>query len=210
MDSCEGDMIEKTLCFFKPNRFLRELFLLLGLEQDATMSQHEIARIAGISSSMAHNYIKQLIEEGLIAVQGETNRTMQYFLTAAGKERMQELLALYAKEVVHLYTIARKEFEKKLCALYDQGLHSAVLFGAAETGELVYNSARHTPLRVIGVVDNDVSKQHQKFGDLEVLPPGVIERLRPDGVIITAFGSPEEIYAEVKHLEERGIVVIRP
>jgi hypothetical protein len=59
------------------------------------------------------------------------------------------------------------------------------------------------------VVDNDVHKQHQKFGELEVLPPTVLESLQPDGVIISAFGRPEEIYAEIKHLQDKGIEVIR-
>jgi hypothetical protein len=40
MDSEKDSMIEKSLRFFKPNRFLRELFLLLGFEQDPAMSQH--------------------------------------------------------------------------------------------------------------------------------------------------------------------------
>jgi predicted transcriptional regulator len=209
MDSGKDSMIEKSLRFFKPNRFLRELCLLLGFAQDPAMSQHDIAKIAGISSSMAHNYVKHFAEAGLLTVEGETNRTMQYIVTEAGKDRTNDLLTRYFEEVVHLYALAKKEFERKLWHLYRQGLHSAVLFGAAATGELVYNAARHTPIRIVGVVDNDVHKQHQKFGDLEVLPPTVIESLRPDGVIISAFGKPEEIYTEIKHLQDKGIEVIR-
>ena len=171
MDSGKDSMIETSLRFFKPNRWLRELFLLLGFEQNPAMSQHDIAKLAGISSSMAHNYVKYFVDTGLITVQGETNRTMQYLVTTAGKDCTRDLLAGYFEEVVHLYALAKKEFERKLLNLYRQGLHAAVLFGAAETGELVYNAARHTPLRIIGVVDNDVRKQHQKFGALEVLPP---------------------------------------
>ena len=202
-------MIDTTLCLFKPNRLLRELFLLLGFEQNSAMSQHDIARIAGISSSMAHNYVKSFVEQGMITVQGETNRSMQYIVSSSGKERMQTLLALYSEEVVHLYALARQEFERKLCQLYKQGLHTAVLFGAAATGELVYNASRNTPLSVIGVVDNDVNKQHQKLGDLEILPPHVIETLQPDAVIITAFGRPDEIYTEIEHLRDKEIAIVR-
>ena len=209
MDSGKDSMIEKSLRFFKPNRLLRELSLLLGFEQNPAMSQHDIAKTAGISSSMAHNYVKYFVEEGLITVEGETNRTMQYLVTAAGKDRTHDLLARYFEEVVHLYALAKKEFERKLWNLYCQGVRSAVLFGAAATGELVYNAARHTPIRIIGIVDNDVSKQHQKFGELEVLSPTVIESLQPDGVIISAFGRPQEIYAEIQHLQDKGIAVIR-
>jgi DNA-binding MarR family transcriptional regulator len=202
-------MIEKSLRFFKPNRFLRELFLLLGFAQDPAMSQHNIAKIAGISSSMVHNYVKHFIEQGFITVQGGTNRTMQYLVSAAGKERTQELLTLYSEDVVQLYVIARRAFEQKLQNLYQQGLHTAILFGAAETGELVYNAARYTPLRIVGVVDNTAAKPQALFGELAVLPPGVIEALRPDGVIITTFVRAEEIYQEIKHLQAQGIAIIR-
>ena len=201
--------MDMTLCFFKPNRLLRELLLLIGFEKNPAMSQHDIAKVAGISSSMAHNYIKNFTEEGFITVHGKTNRTMRYLVSDPGKEHMQSLLSLYTEEVVHLYALARQEIEKKLRLLYQQGLRTAVLFGAAETGELVFNSARHTPIEVIGVVDNDVNKQHQKWGGLEVMPPQVIEALRPDAVIITAFGRPEEIYTQIKHLEGRGITIVR-
>jgi DNA-binding MarR family transcriptional regulator len=204
-----ANMIAKTLRFFKPNRFLRELLLLLGLDANPSLSQHEIARIADISSSMAHNYVKDFVDKGLLTIQGTTNRTMRYFVTAAGKEHIQELLPLYSEEVVHLYTLARKAVEQKLRRLYEQGLHTAILFGAAETGELVYNAAQYTPLRIIGVVDNDPGKQHRQFGALAVAPPSIIEQLHPDGVIITAFGRPDEIYQDIKYLQERGINIIR-
>ncbi len=202
-------MIEKGLRFFKPNRPSRELSLLLGFEQNPTMSQHDIARLAGISSSMAHNYVKAFVDQGLIQIHGTTNRTMRYVVTPAGQARTQELLAQYAEEVVHLYTLAKHECARKLQNLHRQGLCNVVLFGAAATGELVYNAAQQTPLRILGVVDNDPAKHHHRFGELEVLPPSVISRLRPDGVIITAFGRPDEIYEQIRHLQDDGIQVVR-
>lgn len=204
-----GKIMDMALCFFKPNRLLRELLLLIGFEKNPTMSQHDIARVAGISSSMANNYIKNFTAEGFITVHGKTNRTMRYLVSDTGKEHIQSLLSRYTEEVVHLYAFAKQEIEKKLNDLYLSGLQTAVLFGAAETGELVFNAARHTPVEVIGIVDNDINKQHQKFGGLEVMPPQVLEVLRPDAVIITAFGRPEEIYIQIKHLEGEGIAIVR-
>lgn len=202
-------MIESTLRFFKPNRLLREFLLLLGLEANPHMSQHEIARIAGISSSMAHNYVKYFIAKGFITVQGETNRTMQYLVSPAGKEQTHTLLSLYSAEVVQLYTLARQACEHKLQRLYQQGVRTAVLFGAAETGELVYNATQHTPLHILGVVDNDAAKQGRKFGAFTVSSPRLIEQVDPDGVIITALGRPDEIYQDIKHLEKRGIKIFK-
>jgi predicted transcriptional regulator len=107
-------MMDMALCFFKPNRLLRELLLLIGFEKNPTMSQHDIARVAGISSSMAHNYIKNFTAEGFITVHGKTNRTMRYLVSDTGKEHIQTLLSRYTEEVVHLYALAKQEIEKKL------------------------------------------------------------------------------------------------
>ena len=39
--------------------------------------------------------------------------------------------------------------------------------------------------------------------------PEVIESLQPDAVIITSFGHMDEIEEQVKHLEGKGIQVLR-
>jgi hypothetical protein len=59
----------------------------------------------------------------------------------------------------------------------------------------------------VGIVDNDASKQGKKLGEIEVHLPECIEELRPDAVVITALGHPDEIYRQLVPLKEKGIVI---
>ncbi len=198
-----------SLDFLTPTNPLRRLFLLLALKEQSDVSQEKLSRRIGLSRSMTHNYIRDLIGEGLLRMEGETNRQIRYFLTAKGIRETGRLFHRYSDEIVCLYAVARTEFEKRLLELGRKGIGKVVLFGAADTGELVYNAIQNTDIEVVGVVDNDPRKQNLPFGLLRVLPPSEIARLKPDAVIITAMGRPDEIYDQIKHLEEKGIDVVR-
>lgn len=200
---------EDGLQFFSTTRVWKEFWLLSLIADDATVSQHRLGRAIGASSSMTNAYIKDFIRQGALSVSGETNRTMRYELTAPGRKLRRQLLHLYAREVARLHTAARQEYEKRLNELADQGVGRLVLFGAATTGELVYQAAKHTAVTVVAVVDNDPAKQGRSFGALVVMPPSAIESFEPDAVLIAAFGRPEEIFQQIKHLKEKGIEIIR-
>lgn len=201
-------MVNTALRFFRPTTAMRELFVLLSLDGTQTISQHELARRVGLSSSMAHNYMADLVCQELVAVSGLTNRSMTYRVTPKGRARLAELLRGYAKEIARLYSIAKVETEKRLQELYAQGLKSLVLFGAAETGELVYHAAKTTPVRIVGWVDNDATKHRLRFGRLRVCPPETIESYRPDGVLIASSGDTEDIYRQIRHLPAKGIPIV--
>ena len=84
-----------------------------------------------------------------------------------------------------------------------------VLFGAAETAELVHAAAEGSGLQVVGIVDSDPSRQGRRIGALTVGSPDRIENLKADTVLITSFGHAEEIHRQIHHLEERGIRIAR-
>ena len=187
---------------------MRELFLLLSLDDTRRMSQHELARKVSVSSSMANNYMKALKRRGLIAVHGHSNRCMKYALTARGRARMARVMRLYSMEIARFYSIAKREVEKRLQELHKQGLNRVVLFGAAETGELVYSAAKATELQIIGWVDNDQAKHGIRFGEIPVTSPALIESYRPDAVLIASSGKTEEIRLQLHELPNKGIAVV--
>ncbi|WP_447972108.1 winged helix-turn-helix transcriptional regulator [Nitrospira sp. Kam-Ns4a] len=195
--------------FFKPTVALRELRILAVLDEGRPISQHEVARRSGVGSTMAHHYIRRLIAQGLVAMTGKTNRTMRYAVTAAGRAYLETLGRHYAREMARLYRIAKQECRRRLLRLYERGLRRVVLFGAAETGELVCWAARETPIEVVGIVDNDRDRRRRGLGGLPVEAPEAIEAWRPDGVVITASRCAEEIERQIRHLETRGIAVAR-
>lgn len=186
---------------------MRELYFLLVLGETQNVSQHKLARKIGVSSAMANNYMQHLVRQGLVTASGPTNRSMKYTVTADGSERLAGLLRVYSKEIARLYSIAKCEVEKRLQELYGKGFKTVVLFGAAETGELIYNAARATPMRIVGWVDNDVAKHRLHFGDLHITAPETIESFRPDGVLIASSGRTDDIQRQLSHLSSKGIQV---
>ena len=149
---------------------------------------------------MVNNYIKCLKEEGVITVSGKTNRTQSYHLTASGKTELRESLLAYSSEIVRLYSAVKEEIAEILRSFYDDGIRTLVLFGVAETAEVVYAAIKESSLVVIGVIDSDPTKQGKPFNGLIVQKPETLEQIDPDAVVITSFGKQEEIHERILQL----------
>jgi len=202
-------MHDNGLKFLKHSPLLKRLLILAAIEKNSQLSQNNLAKEVGLTSSMVNNYIRELSKEGLISVKGNTNRTMSYNLTSQGLKEKMTLLIIYTLETTDLYLDAKQEFARRLQKIYEEGVHNAVIFGAGETGEILYNASKPLDLEIIGVVDNDPQKQGKLFGNLIIQPPAYIERIMPDGVIIASVGRQDEIYEQIKQLEKKGILIIR-
>jgi DNA-binding MarR family transcriptional regulator len=183
------------------------MLILLALDEGKPVSQYSLAGDIGVGPTMAHHYVTRLIHQGLVSVQGENNRCMQYTLTEAGQRRVEQLGSEYAREMARLYRIAKVECRTRLLRLYGQGLRRVVLFGAAESGELAWSASQETPMTVLGVVDNDPLKHRAVIGGLLVESPEAIEGWHPDGVIIAASRCGDEIYRQIECLKDKGIAV---
>jgi predicted transcriptional regulator len=195
------------LQFFKASPLFKRLLILTALEQNPAISQHTLAHEVGLTSSMVNNYIRELSKNRLISIKGTTNRTMSYNLTPKGIREKMTLLISYNLETTALYMDAKKEFAQRLQTIYEEGIHSAVLFGAGETAEILYNASQSLKLEIIGIVDSDSAKQEKIFGNLIIKHPHYIEEIKPDGVIIASVGRQEEIYKQIAELTNKGIAV---
>ena len=193
--------------FLQPSKDLRILHVLLEIANQPDLSQHELARRVRLSSSQVNNYVKELKDRGLVDIKGNTNRTFRYFLTQEGEREKETALIAYSVDVMQLYGRVKRELAKKIQHVVREGMKTAVLFGAAETGEVVLVASKETGLKVLGVSDNDPQKHGKRFGDFTIISPLEVERLRPDGVLITSFGRMNEIFESLKFLEQKGIMV---
>ncbi len=149
---------------------------------------------------MVNNYIKCLKAEGIIRVAGKTNRTLSYHLTQDGQNELRESLLAYSSEIVQLYSAVKCEIAQIMDGFYQEGIRTLVLFGVAETAEVVFAALRNSPLIVIGVIDSDSTKQGQPFNGLIVQAPQKLEEINPDAVLVTSFGKQDEIYACIQDL----------
>ncbi|MBW1802443.1 MAG: winged helix-turn-helix domain-containing protein [Deltaproteobacteria bacterium] len=179
--------------FLTPAKKFRRLSVLLAIHNDPRTSQHKIGRKTHLSSSMVNNYIRAFQREGLITVNGKTNRTQSYHLTPSGHDQLIALLLAYSSEIIRLYGSAKREVAEKLNHLYTEGIGTVVLFGAAETAEVVHTAAKETPLKVTGVVDSDRAKQGTPFNGFLIQKPEALKQIKADAVLITSFARQAEI-----------------
>ena len=186
--------------YLNPTKRSRRLSVLMSIHKEPNASQHKIAKCADLSSSMVNNYIKSLKTEGIITVNGRTNRTQSYHLTKNGQNELRESLLAYSSEIVQLYSAVKCEIAQIMRGFYQEGIRTLVLFGVAETAEVVYAAIKITPLVVIGVVDSDPAKQGQPFNGLIVQEPQKLEEINPDAVVITSFGKQDEIQECIRGL----------
>lgn len=193
--------------FISPTKDFRRLSVLFAINESPENSQNDIGEKTNLSSSMVNNYIKDFKQESLITVTGATNRTQNYFLTDKGRAVLSELLMGYSAEIVQLYSTVKHEISQILGGFYDEGIRTVVLFGAAETAEIVHAAIKATDLVVIGIVDSSREKQGKPFNGLTIRKPEDIRRIRPDGVIITSFARQEEIYHDVLKLVDDRIKI---
>jgi predicted transcriptional regulator len=200
-------MNDNGLKFLKHSPLLKRLLILAAIEKNSQLSQNNLAKEVGLTSSMVNNYIRELSKKNLITIKGETNRTMSYNLTSQGLKEKMTLLIAYTIETTGLYQYAKLEFARKLQKFYEEGIHTAVLFGAGETAEILHNASKSLNLKIIGIVDNDSFKQGKHFGSMVIQSPDIIEQLKPDGVIIASIARQDEIYKQIHSLTAKGIAI---
>ena len=206
----EHDVIEPfDSKFFSPTKEFRRFSVLFAIQNSPEMSQQQMGDITHLSSSMVNNYIKQLKNEGRIFVHGTTNRNQSYHLTESGQHELIQSLIQFSAEVIRLYGDAKNEFLKIINSYYGEGIRTVVLFGAAETAEVVCAAIRSSSLRVIGVVDSDRSKQGKSFDKFTIQSPMVIKDMNPDAIIVTSFGKQEEICRCIREIAGDSIPIKR-
>lgn len=200
-------MIRNTLTFLQPTAVYRELILLEEIGLNTRITQQRLAQKAGVVPAMVNNYIKNFVRDGYVIVKGNKTRNVSYALTPDGERRKFNLLVLYLKETVLLYKSAKEGLKARLYAIRNEGIEKIILFGAADTAELAFKAAEEVGLTVLAVVDSDMKKQGKEFLGKIIQCPTTIQTTEPDAVIISSFGYQEEIYNEIKILEQEGIKV---
>ncbi len=183
--------------------------VLMAVHDVPKISQKKIGTMTHLSSSMVNNYINSLKSEGLIHVEGQTNRTQSYHLTLKGKTVLRSSLLSCSAEIVQLYAAVKREISDILRSFYEKGVRTVGLFGVADTAEIVHAAIKETSLVVIGVVDSDRNKQGKPFNGLLVQSPEALKKMEPDAIVITSFGRQKEIEERILQIGCENSQVIR-
>jgi predicted transcriptional regulator len=186
--------------FLLPNKLYRQLSVLLAIRTKSRISQHQIAKLTHLSSSMVNNYMKELQGKKWITIDGKTNRTHSYHLTPVGQAELISLLLNYSSEIIQLYTAAKREVAERIKNLCSEGVHKVALFGAAETAEVVHAAAKDLPLQIEAVVDSNPARQGMRFNGLTIQAPEELKEKNIDAILITSFARQTEIQDLIKNL----------
>ncbi len=192
-----------------PGRLIRELLLMIEVEHDPSISQSRLAHKIGLVPSMVNVYIRRMCEQGYLIKAGASHRRTTYHLTGSGRAYCAELMKRYSIETVRLYKYAKQEFRRRLAVKFSSYRALKVaLYGAAETGELVYQVCQEMGHQVVGVVDQDPSRQGCRMFGCRVSDPSTLEKMKPEVVFITSMGHAEEISEELEPLRNCGVKVL--
>ncbi|RPI78477.1 MAG: winged helix-turn-helix transcriptional regulator [Desulfobacteraceae bacterium] len=186
--------------FLLPNKLYRRLSVLLAIRNKTRISQHQIAKLTHLSSSMVNNYMKELQGKKWITMSGKTNRTQSYHLTPGGQAELISLLLHYSSDIIQLYAAAKREVAEKIKTLCAEGVHKVALFGAAETAEVVHAAAKDLPLQIEAIVDSNPDKQGLRFNGLTIQAPEELKGKSMDAILITSFARQTEIQGLIKKI----------
>ncbi len=202
-------MLTRKYQFIKPSRDYRELRILSEIGKNQRTTQRMLARFAQISLTVLNEYLERMVSAGWVKIEILSSRNYLYNLTPLGKVRFNELFFSMSREVIQFYGQVKADFRHRLQLHLKSGVTRVVLFGAAETGELVLAAGSGLGVEFVGIVDNDPDLQGKYMGRIRIESPDVIESLQPDAVIITSFGHMDEIEDQAKYLEGMGIQILR-
>jgi len=176
------------------NGELRQL-LIVELQRGSNVSQRTLARRLGVAVATVNRLLNDMVDAGYVEVSDRGVRPFAYRVTGAGARYQRRLSLEQYSSVLSSLRRLEQRIRSTLCELKDRGVKRVVFYGAGQVMEATYKVASGVGLDVIGVVDDDPTKQGLGLwkAGLVVEPPRAINDLRPDAVVITTFRHAEEI-----------------
>ena len=174
---------------------LRELRqqLIVELQRGSNVSQRALARRLGVAVGTVNRLLSDMVEAGYVQVFNRDVRPFAYRVTHDGQRYQRRLgLEQYSWVLGSLHRLEQR-IRAKLLELRTRGVERVVFYGAGDVMEATNRVASGVGLQVVGVVDDDPTKQGQRKGGLVVSAPSAINELQPDAVLITTLRHAEEI-----------------
>jgi predicted transcriptional regulator len=193
--------------FFNPSPDFREMEILKTINENPETSQEKIALKAGIVPSMTNRYIRDFEESGLLKKVGKTRRNMNYELTDAGKARLGFLSLAFLKEAAKMYTDSYDIFGSLIEILSDRNYKGIYLYGAGIVGGILTEILKLENIKILGFIDDSISKQNEKFHDIQIYSPEIIEGKEYDVIIVASFRHTGEIIQQAKKYKMKNIYI---
>ena len=134
-----------------------------------------------------------MVEAGYVQVFNRGVRPFAYRVTDDGRRYGRRLGLEHYSWVLSSLRRLEQRIRGTLHELKARGVERVVFYGAGDIMEATYRVAKGVGLQLVGVVDDERSKQGLRKGGFVVEPPNAINELQPDAVLITTLRHAEEI-----------------
>ena len=192
--SRERDLLKRT--DQRPSAELRQL-LILELQNSSNISQRALARRLGLAVGTVNRFLGDLIEAGYVRVSNPRVRPYAYKVTHDGERYQRRLTIEHYSSVLSTLQRLEQPIRAKLSELKSRGVQRVIFYGAGDMMEATYHVASGVGLHVVGVVDDDPTKQGVRKGPFVVEPPSAINDLEPDAVLITTLRYAHEVQVKL-------------
>jgi DNA-binding Lrp family transcriptional regulator len=161
----------------------RDLAILDALETESRVSQRKLAERSGISVGFVNRRLQSLIAEGFVRVVDPDVRPFLYRITSAGRRYRLTLIYEHYQNVAGSMLGVEQRVRQRLEFLKKKGVERLVFFGAGQILDFAELWAESAGFQVVGVVDEDESKQGSIRGRRMVQAPAAAAALNPDAII---------------------------
>lgn len=186
---------------------MRELLMLIEMDKNTSITQHELSKASSIVASMVNNYVKRFVENDYIEKMGN-NRNTRYILTAKGKEYKNYLLVSYLSELMDNIKYSEKYLHQTLMDAIGREKCRLLLYGAGETGKVCANILKSVDsVKIVGYVDDDMKKVGSYLEGYPILGLQEIFGIEYDKILVTTFQNIESIKEKVNKEIKNAVVL---
>jgi DNA-binding MarR family transcriptional regulator len=166
------------------------------IEKNPNITQREISKAIGIAVSMVNEHLNQYEKDKLITRKKHSTKTVEYLVTKIGIERKKVLNIAYLNSSLKIYKSAKVNIVKFLDQVTDAGFTNILLYGAGEVAEILLQTIitdKEIPIKILGVIDDDINKQNQLLLNTRIISIDKIKSINHDGILISSYTNSDMI-----------------
>lgn len=183
--------------FFKPTQLYKEFMILDLIAKNSQITQREMANSLDIAVSMVNNHLDDYETKGLIKRKKISTKNVSYFITKKGIERKKVLNISYLNSSLVIYKSAKENIIDFLNQIIEKGFKNILLYGAGEVAEILLQTIlidSRIPIRVLAVIDDNVSKQGKRLVNSIIIDLNNIDEFDFDGILISSYTNQKKIF----------------
>ena len=182
--------------FFKPTVLYKEYMILDMIEKNSNITQREMSRAIGIAVSTVNDYLDKIERDNLIKRKKHTTKTVEYFGTKKGIERVRLLNILYLSQSQKMYNFAKQSISKHISDIMKNKYSTGILYGAGEVAELILSatfSMEELNFKITSIIDDNPNKVGTNLSGIEIISIEQLAKMNYDFIFISTIRNNKQI-----------------